>query len=168
MTIQIDDAGTGDILFGAVIGAYRPETDHFIYDLIDVKFFQEPLYGNGQHYEEAKKISIELVTRLNPKEDEKIIICQGDILDKAAEALTEEYDEDKIERGKIEGRGQYLVELAYTNELRNIGYEPIDERTEKWGKNFWDMYNWIKKKPSKRIKLSKSGFPNLKKYPLFR
>lgn len=168
MTIQIDDAGTGDILFGVVIGAYRPETDHFIYDLIDVKYFQEPIYGDGLHYEEAKRISIELAERLNPKEDEKIIICQGDILDKAAEALTEKFDEDKIERGRIEGRGQYLVELAYTNELRNIGYEPIEERTEKWGKNFWDMYNWIKEKPSKRIKLSKSGFPNLKKYPLFR
>jgi hypothetical protein len=168
LTIQIDDAGTGDILFGVVIGAYRPETDHFIYDLVDVKYFQEPLYGDGLHYDEVKRISIELVQRLGPEKEEKIIICQGDILDKAAEALIEIHSEEKIERGKIEGRGQYLVEIAYTNELRNIGYEPINEREEKWGKNFWDMYNWIKEKPKTRMKFSKSGFPNLKKYPLFR
>ncbi len=168
MTVEIDDAGTGDILFGVVIGAYRPETDHFVYDLIDVKYFQEPIYGNGLHYKETKRIVLELLERLSLKEEEEIVVCQGDILDKASEALIEKFGEDKVERGKIEGRGQYLVELAYTNELRNIGYEPLDERTEKWGKNFWHMYNWIKDKPKSRIKFSKSGFPNLKKYPLFR
>lgn len=168
MTIQIDDAGTGDILFGVVIGAYRPETDRFIYDLIDVKYFQEPLYGEGLQYREASRIALELAERMKPEKDEKIIVCQGDVLDKAADALIERYDEEKIERGKIEGRGQYLVELAYTNELRNIGYEPIDERTCKWRKNFWNMYNWVKENPESRKKYSKTGFPNLKKYPLFR
>lgn len=49
MTIEIDDAGTGDILFGAVIGAYRPEDDHFIYDMIDVRYFQKPVYGKKRH-----------------------------------------------------------------------------------------------------------------------
>ena len=67
-------------------------------------------------------------------------------------------------RGKIEGRGQHLVELAFTDELRNIGYEPLAERTEKWGKNFWDMYKWINKRPKRRLKFAKSAFPNLKKW----
>ncbi len=167
MTILVDDAGSGDILFGTVIGAYRPETDHFIYDLIDVKHFQMPLYKKKTYLKEAKRISLELVERLGIKEGEKIIICTGDILNVASEALTEKYSEDVVERGKIEGRGQKLVELAYTNELRNIGYEPIDDRTKKWGKNFWDMYNWIKRDKS-RLRFAKSAFPNLKKYPLFR
>jgi len=72
-----------------------------------------------------------------------------------------------VERGKIEGHCQYLVELAYTNELRNIGYEPIEDRTEKWGKSFWDMYNWLKE-DRRRLRLAKSAYPKLKKYPLFR
>ena len=168
MTIEIDDAGTGDILYGTVIGAYRPEDDHFIYDMIDVKHFQMPLYRDKKHLDEAKRIAVDLVERLGLKEKEKIIICTGDVLNVAAEALIEKFGEDVVERGKIEGRGQHLVELAFTNELRNIGYEPLAERTEKWGKNFWHMYKWINKRPNQRLKFAKSAFPNLKKYPLFK
>lgn len=167
MTILIDDAGSGDLLFGTVIGAYRVEDDHFIYDLIATKHFQMPLYKDKTHLDEAKRIALELVERLGLCEDEKIIICTGDILNVASEALTEKYGEEVIERGKIEGRGQELVELAYTNELKNIGYTPIEERTEKWGKNFWDMYNWLKA-DKRRMRFAKSAFPNLKKYPLFK
>ena len=167
MTILIDDAGSGDLLFGTVIGAYRPEDDHFIYDLINVKHFQMPLYRDKTHLSEARRISLELVERLKLREKEKIIICTGDILNVAAEALLERYGEEVVERGKIEGRGQELVELAYINELKNIGYETIEERTEKWGKNFWDMYNWLKE-DKRRLKFAKSAFPNLKKYPLFK
>jgi hypothetical protein len=105
--------------------------------------------------------------RLGLRENEKVIICTGDILNVASEALIEKYGDEVIERGKIEGRAQELVELAYTNELRNIGYTPLEDRTEKWGKNFWDMYNWLKA-DKKRMKFAKSAFPNLKKYPLFK
>ena len=167
MTIFIDDAGSADLLFGTVIGAYRPEDDLFIYDLINVKHFQMPLYKEKTHLREAKRISLELVERLKLREKEKIIICTGDILNVAAEALLEEYGDEVVERGKIEGRGQELVELAYINELKNIGYETIEERTEKWGKNFWDMYNWLKE-DKRRLRFAKSAFPNLKKYPLFK
>ncbi|MFC1802795.1 hypothetical protein ACFL0D_02385 [Thermoproteota archaeon] len=167
MTILIDDAGSGDLLFGTVIGGYRLEDDHFIYDLINVEHFQMPLYKEKTHLDEAKHIALELIKRLGLREKEKIIVCNGDILNIAAEALFEQYGEDIIERGKIEGKCQKFVELAYANELRNIGYEPIDKRTEKWGKNFWDMYNWLKADRS-RLKFAKSAFPNLKKYPLFK
>lgn len=167
MTILIDDAGSGDLLFGTVIGAYRPEDDLFIYDLINVKHFQMPLYKEKTHLVEAKRIALKLVERLKLREKEKIIICTGDILNVATEALLEEYGDEVVERGKIEGRGQELVELAYINELKNIGYETIEERTEKWGKNFWDMYNWLKA-DRRRLRFAKSAFPNLKKYPLFK
>jgi hypothetical protein len=40
MTIIMDDAGSGDLLFGVVIGAFRDETQEFRYGLIDVKYFK--------------------------------------------------------------------------------------------------------------------------------
>ena len=168
MTIEIDDAGTGDILFGVVIGAYRPEDDHFIYDMIDVRYFQKPVYGKKRHLNEARRIALSLVDRLGLREEEKILICTGDVLTEAAEALLERYGEEHIERGKIEGRAQFLVERAYTDELRNIGYEAREDRTDKWGKNFWHMYTWVRKDPARRLRWTKSAFPNLKKYPLFK
>ena len=168
MTIEIDDAGTGDLLHGVVIGAYRPEDDHFLYDMIDVRYFQKPVYREKRHLNEARRLALRLVDRLGLMENEKIVVCTGDILNEAAEALIEEYGEDRVERGKIEDRAQYLVELAYMDELRNIGYEPIEDRTERWGKSFWHMYRWLKKDPGGRLRWAKSGFPNLRRYPLFK
>jgi len=168
LTIEIDDAGTGDILHGVVIGAYRPEDDVFLYDMIDVRYFQEPVYGEKRHLNEARRIALRLVDRLGLKEKEKISICTGDILNETAEALVEEYGEDRVERCRIENRAQYMVELAYMDELRNIGYEPIENRTEKWGKNFWHQYNWLRKDPKARLRWAKSAFPNLRRSPLFK
>jgi len=34
-------------------------------------------------------------------------------------------------------------------------------------KSFRHMYDWVKADPSSRVKLVKSGFPNVKKYSLF-
>ena len=166
MTIFIDDAGYGDLLHGAVIGAYRPEKDVFIYDLINVKYFQKPRFADKEYQEEAKRIAVRLVDRLNLEEKEKINICRGDILDRAAEALVEVYGEERVERVKVEGKAQHLIEDAYLDEIRNLGYEPIPDRTEKWGKSFWHMYRWLTKNRNK-VKYAKTGWPRLKKYKIF-
>ena len=166
MTILIDDAGYGDLLHGAVIGAYRPETQEFYYDVIHVKYFQTPLFLQRGYLTEAKVISIKLVERMKPSENEKIQLCRGDILNVAAEALIEIYSEERVERIKVEGNAQDLIETAYLDEIRNLGYEPIPDRTEKWGKSFWHMYRWLKKN-KKMIKYTKSGWPRLKKYKMF-
>jgi hypothetical protein len=57
VTIIVDDAGSGDLLFGIVIGAYRTETSEFKYGLIDVKFFQPELYCNKGYLTEASKVT---------------------------------------------------------------------------------------------------------------
>jgi hypothetical protein len=167
MTIYIDDAGYGDLLHGAVIGAYRPETDEFVYDMIDVKYFQEPRFAKKEYQNEAAKIAKKLVQRLNPKTKEIIEICRGDINDKAAEYLALEYGEELVKRAKVEGRAQDLVENAYLDEIRNLGYEPISDRTEKWGKSFWHMFRWVGKNRN-MLKYTKSGWPRLQRYKMFR
>jgi len=167
LTILIDDAGTGDLLWGVVIGAYQPETDIFIYDIIDVSFFKEKTFSEKKHFEEAANIALSLVGRLGPKTFEKIKVCQGDILNIAAERLKEQYGEEIVERVHVEGRAQELIEGAYINELRNLGYEAMPDRTEKWGKSFWHMYDWVKRDPEERVKWAKTGFPNLKKFRIF-
>jgi hypothetical protein len=166
MTIIIDDAGSGDLLWGIVIGAYRPESDVFIYDIIPVEQFQEPIYTEKRHFTEAALISKRLVSRLELAENEKIQICQGNILDETAKTLREQYGDERVERVHIEGRAQHLIELAYLEELRNLGYEPLPDRTEKWGKSFRSMLEWVKQKPE-RVKWVKSGFPNIQRMKLF-
>jgi len=166
LTIIIDDAGSGDLLWGVVIGAYRPEDDVFTYDLIPVEDFQEPRYADKPHFVEASMIALRLAAKLQLRENEKIQICQGNILDEAAKALNERYGEERVERVKVEDRAQHLVEEAYLDEVRNLGYEPLPERTEKWGRSFRHMLEWVRQKPE-RVKWTKSAFPNLQKMHLF-
>ena len=167
MTIQIDDAGYGDLLFGVVIGAYQPETDRFIYDVVDVRFFQVPLFEKKTYLDETGHIALRLVERLEPKDGERMEFCRGDILDRAVEALEEAYGDERVIRAKVEGRAQHLVEEAYLNEIRNLGYEPIPDRTERWAKSFWHMYRWLRANPE-MLRYAKTGWPRLKRFKLFR
>ncbi len=167
MTIQIDDAGYGDLLFGAVIGAYRPETDDFVYDVIDVKYFQRPLFEKKLYLDEAGRIALRLAERLEPEDDEVFELCRGDILNVAAEALIEAFGEERIVRVKVEGRAQHLVEETYLSEIRNLGYEPLPDRTERWAKSFWHMYRWLRDNP-RMLRYAKTGMPRLQRFKLFR
>jgi hypothetical protein len=154
-------------LFGAVIGAYRPETDDFVYDVIDVKYFQRPLFEKKLYLDEAGRIALRLAERLKPEEDEVFELCRGDILNVAAEALIEAFGEERIVRVKVEGRAQHLVEETYLSEIRNLGYEPLPDRTEKWAKSFWHMYRWLRDNP-RMLKHAKTGMPRLQRFKLFR
>lgn len=166
MTLIVDDAGSGDLLFGVVVGAYHPETDQFKYDLIDVRFYQET-FREKEYLQESSRVVSRLVSRFDLKPDEEIHICQGCIFDVAAEELQKIYGEDRVKRIHVDGEAQRLVEVAYLDEIRNLGYEPMAEREEKRGKSFFHMMRWLKDNPQ-MLKYAKTGWPRLKNYQLFK
>ena len=165
MTVIVDDAGSGDLLYGVVVGAYREETGEFKYDLINVRFYQE-IFREKEYLQESSRIVSKLVAFFNPKSDEEIHICQGCIFDVAAEELRKVYGEDRVKRVRVVGEAQRLVEIAYLDEIRNLGYEPLAEREEKRGKSFFHMMRWLKDNPD-MVQCAKTGWPRLKKYNLF-
>ncbi|MCW4007050.1 MAG: hypothetical protein NWF04_10765 [Candidatus Bathyarchaeota archaeon] len=167
MTIIVDDAGSGDLLFGIVIGAYRNETQEFSYDVIDVKFFQPDLFRKKEYLSETSRIVFNLLDKLKPAEGEEIHLCQGYIFDEAVEALRKIYGEDRVKRVKVVGEPQRVIEVSYLDELRNLGYEPLAEREEKRAKNFFHMLRWLKANPH-MIKYAKTGWPRLARYSMFK
>ncbi len=167
MTIVVDDAGSGDLLFGVVIGAYREETSEFKYDILDVRFYQPELFAEKEYLQESKRIVSKLVSKLTLNTDEEIHICQGCIFDAAVEELRETYGEDKVKRVKVVGEAQRLVEIAYLDEIRNLGYEPLEERDDKRAKSFFHMMRWLRANPE-MLKYAKTGWPRLKRYSLFK
>lgn len=167
MTIIVDDAGSGDLLFGVVIGAYREETSEFKYDLIDVRFYQPELFSTKEYLQESMRVVSELLAKLEIKPEEEIHICQGCIFDVAVEELRKTYGEEKVKRIKVVGEPQRLVEVSYLDEIRNLGYEPLAEREEKRAKSFFHMMRWLKAHPE-MIRYTKTGWPRLKKYRLFK
>lgn len=167
LTVIIDDAGSGDLLFGVIIGAYHTEDQDFIYDVIDVQYFQPPKFVRKEYLTEASKIVFSLLNKLNVKSDEPIMLCQGYIFDIAANDLIEKYGVERISRIKVVGEPQTLTETAYLDEIRNLGYEPLDEREDKRAKSFNHMMQWLKLHKQMK-KYSKTGWPRLSKYRLFR
>jgi CxxC-x17-CxxC domain-containing protein len=167
VTIIVDDAGSGDLLSGVVIGAYREETDEFKYDLIDVRFYQPELFCTKEYLQESLRVVSGLLDKLKVKPEEEIHICQGCIFDVAVEELRKTYGEEKVKRIKVVGEPQRLVEVSYLDEIRNLGYEPLAEREEKRAKSFFHMMRWLKAHPD-MLRYAKTGWPRLKKYRLFK
>jgi CxxC-x17-CxxC domain-containing protein len=168
LTVIVDDAGSGDLLFGIVIGAYRQETTEFKYGLIDVKFFQSEQYCNKGYLAEASRITAALLETLKAKPDEEVHLCQGYIFDEAAAELKEKLlGENQVQRIRVTGEAQRLTEIAYLDEIRNLGYEPLTEREEKRAKSFFHMMRWLKAHPE-MLKYAKTAWPRLKRYRLFK
>ncbi|MFH0749079.1 MAG: hypothetical protein V1915_04085 [Candidatus Bathyarchaeota archaeon] len=167
MTIIIDDAGSGDLLFGVVIGAYRSEDQDFRYDVIDVQYFQQPRFSQKEYLRQASNTVFSLLGKLELKMDEPIRVCRGYIFDIAVNDLIQTYGANRISRIKVVGEPQRLTETAYLEEIGNLGYRPLREREEKRAKNFYHMMQWLKGN-QEMIKYVKTGWPRLSRYLIFR
>ena len=167
MTVTVDDAGSGDLLFGVVIGAFRDETREFTYGIIDVKFFQSSRFYRKEYLEQSSRIVSELLGRLRLGSEEEILVCKGYIFDDAVDDLRRIYGDDRVRRVKVIGEPQRLTELAYLDELRNLGYEPVREREDRRAKSFFHMMRWLRENPD-RLRYAKTGWPRLLRYRLLR
>jgi len=158
MTVQVDDAGWGDLLGGVVIAAYRVETGEFAYRVVDVKFFHEPAFDMKLYLNEVSKVALELLEELKTSKEETVQLCTGYVLSEAVKTLRQLGF--TVSTGKITGPLQELGEKAFLDELRKIGYTPIANREADGrmrAKSFYDMLKWMKEKPERR-QYAKTGW----------
>jgi len=167
VTIIIDDAGGGDLLLGVVIGVYRPETGEYRYDVIDVKYFKPLRFRRKEYLEQASKITLRILEKLNPAAEEPVQVCQGYIFEKTIRDLREKYGEERVSTTQVKGEAQRYTETAYLDEITNLGYMPIASREQKRAKSFFHMMNWLRRNPDK-LKYAKTGWPRLARYRLFK
>ncbi len=163
MTVQIDDAGVGDLLFGVVVGAHRKETGEFHYEVIPVSYFQTPQFSKKLYLDKASEIALDLLHKMKLEDVEGVEICSSFLFDKTRPELEERLGKARVRTKAITGDAQNNVETAYLDEIRNLGYEPIQERDEKRARSFFHMLNWVKKNPD-RLKYAKTGWPRLRRY----
>ncbi|HME53027.1 MAG TPA: hypothetical protein VKM55_12470 [Candidatus Lokiarchaeia archaeon] len=161
MTIEIDDAGTGDPLLGAVIGFYRRETDQLHFEWIPLDAYQAPRYYKELPQEECAKAVMRGLLAMNIKEDEVVMICSGSIFDKARQAL----DDANIthEPLKVEGKLQDAVEEEYVAAIERLGIHskglrfPTEEKDRGYKKRYFILLNWARKNPQGREQYVKNG-----------
>ena len=167
ITVIIDDAGSGDLLFGVVIGAYRSEDQDFRYDVVDVQYFQAPKFGQKEYLKQTSRIVFSLLDKLKLRAHEPIMICTGNIFDVAVEDLIKKYSADRIRRIKVVGEPQLFTETAYLDEIRNLGYEPLQDRDDRRAQSFFHMMRWLMANQH-MLKYAKTGWPRLSRYDFFR
>ena len=153
----------GDLLHGVVIGAHRRETSEFHYDLIPVRYFQEPDFKQKLYLKKATEVTLSLLKQMKIQDKEQVEICTSFLFDETRPALAEHLGEERVRARAITGEAQDRVEGAYLDEIRNLGYEPMSERDDTRAKSFFHMLRWIKKDRS-RLKYAKTGWPRLKRY----
>jgi len=73
MTIEIDDAGTGDLVGDAFIGLLRKETDELIFKTLSVDLFKGDNWKNKKPYSEAVNLVKDGLRELNFKKDIEMI-----------------------------------------------------------------------------------------------
>jgi hypothetical protein len=163
LTVQIDDAGVGDLLFGAIVGAHRKETDEFHYGVIPVRYFQNPDFRRKLYLKKATELTLRLLLDIRLGEEEEIEICSSFLFDETRPELAKHYGKLRVKVSVISGRAQDNVETAYLDEIRNLGYKPLPDRDERRARSFFHMLGWVKNDPE-RLRFAKTGWPRLKKY----
>jgi len=163
LTVQIDDAGVGDLLHGVVVGVHRKETGEFHYDMIPVSFFQSPSFARKMYQKKATELALNLLNQMKLGENEEIEICSSFLFDETRPHLAEKYGKTRVKMSVITGDAQNNVETAYLDEIRNLGYEPIAERDDKRARSFFHMLRWVKNNPE-RLRYAKTGWPRLRRY----
>lgn len=158
MTIEIDDAGTGDLVGNAFIGFLRQETGKIIYRILPVDLFKNGDWENKEPYKKTVALVKNGLRELNfDKKHEKILLCRGNIFDEVRAYFDEELI--KYEPAIIEGKLQDAVEGRYVHHLRKDLGITSKKLTKKSGaKRYFILFNWVSYDFYKREKYVKSGF----------
>lgn len=160
--IQIDDAGSGSLIGGTLIGIIRTETKDFYYDIIPVKYFTSPYFEEKKYADYCIKIIKEGLSHLEVKKDEPVEICQGYIFDKARAALARE--NFRIISTKIEEPLQSIIEETFMDYIIGLGV-PLDYlQFTKYPFHFHRLLKWVLAEPKQREKLCKTAWKSWKKY----
>lgn len=155
--IEIDDAGTGDLVGDAFIGVMK-KNGKIIFRTLPVEYFQGDRWKNKEHLDKTVEVVKDALNELQfDKNTEKIQLCRGNIFDK----VRTYFDEEGInyEPAIIEGKLQDAVEQRYINHLRNdLGIKSRKLTIKSGAKRYFVLFNWVTYDVFNREKYVKSGF----------
>lgn len=160
-TIEIDDAGTGDLVGDAFIGFRDTSTGKTIFQSVPVILYNEKNKGEDQPKKRILKVVIKALRALNHNEGDRILICRGNCFD----LVREYFDENKIyyEPAIVEGELQNAVEGRFIQHLRKLGVRSNNLTVESGIQRYFLLFNWVCRDFPNRERYVKTGFPAWKK-----
>lgn len=158
MIIEIDDAGTGDLVGDAFIGLLRKNNGQIVFKTLPLALFKGENWTNKEPLEKVVELVKDGLKELNYQKDTDVIhLCRGNIFDDLRNYFIKEgiNYEDAI----VEGKLQDAVEGRLVEHLRNDLGVRSSQLTKKSGaKRFFVLFNWVCYDFYKREKFVKSGF----------
>ena len=160
-TIEIDDAGTGDLVGDAFIGFRDANTGKIIFQSVPVVLYNEENKEEDGPKKHILKIVIKALKALNHAEGDRILLCRGNCFD----LVREYFDENKIyyEAAIVEGELQDAVEGRFIHHLRTLGVRSNNLTIDSGIKRYFILFNWVCKDFPNRERYVKTGFPSWKK-----
>lgn len=154
--IQIDDAGIGSPVGGAVIGALEVETAAFQQEMIGVEYFQDGRYAAKEYQNRTVEIVSDLFGEMGVTNDAyRVEICSGHIFDRVRTWLGDEgYSWKSV---KIEDPLQFLIENSFSDYLVGIGVPEKIRKVEVGRDQFMYLFNWVKEDPDARVRYCKTN-----------
>lgn len=160
-TIEIDDAGTGDLVGNAFIGFRDTENGKIIFQSVPVGLYNEENRDDDQPKKHIVKIVIKALKKLNHSKRDRILLCRGNCFDLLREYFTE--NDIYYEPAIIEGELQNAVEGRFIQHLRKLGITSRNLTIESGIQRFFISFNWVCQDFPNREQFVKKGFPSWKR-----
>ncbi len=160
-TIEIDDAGTGDLVGNAFIGFRDTETGRIIFQSVPVGLYNEENKDDDRPNKHIVNIVIKALRKLNHGKGDRILLCRGNCFN-----LVREYFNEKdiyYEPAIVEGELQDAVEGRYIQHLRKLGVSSSNLTKESGIQRYFILFNWVCQNFPNRERFVKTGFPSWKK-----
>ncbi|MHA1436405.1 MAG: hypothetical protein ACTSPD_02405 [Promethearchaeota archaeon] len=161
-TIEIDDAGTGDLIGNAFIGFHVVETGKIIFRSVPVGLYNEANLKKNMPKKKILELVIDALKVLKfDKETDKILLCRGDCFDLVREYF--EKENIKYQPKIIDGKLQDAVEGRYVAHLRKLGVNSKNLTIKSGARRYFILYHWLCRDFYNREKFVKSGFKKWRK-----
>jgi hypothetical protein len=142
---------------GAFIGFLRKESGELLFKAIPLELFQGSNWKEKKPYDFVVELIKEGLKELKfDKDDEKILICRGNIFDQARTYFNERGINH--EPAIIDGKLQDAVEGKLIDHLRNLGVKSKSLNKNSGAKRFFVLLDWVSRDFYNREKFVKNGF----------
>lgn len=153
--VEVDDSAWGDLV-GGVFLCFNDLTSHNHVILeIPPQYFQGEKWLKKEYFLKSRELTVNALEKLEVKEGDNVEfhVCTGYINDAVAGFLAGKGF--RVERCKIEGETQSLVESAYEDYLKRLtGLENIPPSS----KRFFFLLKWVRADLKEREKFVKTGW----------
>jgi len=160
-TIEIDDAGTGDLVGDAFIGFRDTQSERIIFRSIPVGLYNEENKGDDKLKKHKVNIIIDALRALNHAKGDRILLCRGNCFDPVREYFNE--NDIYYEPAIVEGKLQDAVEGKLIQHLRKLGVSSRNLTKEAGIQRYFILFDWVCRDFPNREKFVKTGFPAWKK-----